>query len=176
MAAGQETLPVVNITWDDAIAFCQWLTAATGKKFRLPTEAEWEKAARGPAGDPDDGRIYPWGDEWDPNRVALGPEGAATGPQPVGRYSPAGDSVYGLCDMSGNVWEWCSDWFDPKLYTRRWRSVVRDPAGPETGQGYVVRGGAFDSAPKHARCSRRNWFYPDSARPNLGFRLAASPL
>ena len=173
LPTGKETQPVVNVTWDDAVAFCQWLSAATGRKFRLPTEAEWEKAARGPAGASHDSRIYPWGDEWDPTRAALSLEGAAGGPQPVSHHSPAGDSPYGVCDMSGNVWEWCGDWFDPQLYSQRWRSVVKDPTGPETGQGYVVRGGAFDSTPKHMRCTRRNWYYPDKARPNLGFRIVA---
>ena len=170
LPTGRETHPVVNVTWNDAIAFCQWLSAATGRAFRLPTEAEWEKAARGPADLLHDSRIYPWGDDWDVARAALGPN-----TMPVGHHSPDGDSPYNICDMSGNVWEWCSDWFDPRLYSRRWQKVVRDPAGPKTGQGNVVRGGAFDSTPKHLRCSRRNWYYPDNARLNLGFRLAAAP-
>jgi iron(II)-dependent oxidoreductase len=170
LPTGRETHPVVNITWNDAVAFCQWLSTATGRKFRLPTEAEWEKAARGPASQPQDSRIYPWGDDWDNMRVALGPN-----TMPVGHHSPAGDSPYNICDMSGNVWEWCSDWFDPKLYARRWQTVARDPLGPETGQGNAVRGGAFDSAPKHVRCTRRNWYYPDNTRLNLGFRIAAAP-
>jgi len=170
LPTGKETHPVVNITWNDAVSFCQWLSDATGRPFRLPTEAEWEKAARGPAGMDLDGRIYPWGDDWDVSRAALGHNTL-----PVGHHSPDGDSPYNICDMSGNVWEWCSDWFDPKLYGHRCGKVVRDPAGPETGQGNVVRGGAFDSAPKHLRCSRRNWYYPDNARLNLGFRIAVAP-
>ena len=173
LPTGQETHPVVNVTWDEAVSFCQWLRSATGVHFRLPTEAEWEKAARGPAGEEHDSRIYPWGDAWDAERLALGASGASSGTQPVGHFSPGGDSPYGLCDMSGNVWEWCQDWFDPKVYTTRWRSVVHDPPGPSRGQGYVARGGAFDSPAKHVRCSRRNWYYPDNARLNLGFRLAA---
>jgi sulfatase modifying factor 1 len=173
LPTGQETHPVVNVTWNEAAGFCQWLSTATGYHFRLPTEAEWEKAARGPAGDQQDSRIYPWGDEWDGGRLALGAASGGRGTQPVGHFSPAGDSPYGLCDMSGNVWEWCHDWFDPKVYTTRWRSVAKDPVGPSVGQGYVARGGAFDSPPKHVRCSRRNWYYPDNARLNLGFRLAA---
>jgi formylglycine-generating enzyme required for sulfatase activity len=176
LPTGQETHPVVNVTWDEATAFSQWLSAATGCNFRLPTEAEWEKAARGPAGENHNSRIYPWGDDWEATRLAVGIAGQPSGTQPVGHFSPAGDSAYGLCDMSGNVWEWCGDWFDPKLYSSRWRSVVKDPAGPTVGQGNVVRGGAFDSAPKHVRCSRRNWYYPDNARLNLGFRLAADPI
>jgi len=170
LPTGRETHPVVNITWNDAVSFCRWLSDATGRPFRLPTEAEWEKAARGPADMLRDGGIYPWGDDWDASRAALGHNTL-----PVGHHSPEGDSPYNICDMSGNVWEWCSDWFDPRLYGRRRGTVVRDPAGPETGQGNVVRGGAFDSAPKHLRCSRRNWYYPDKARLNLGFRIAAAP-
>jgi formylglycine-generating enzyme required for sulfatase activity len=173
LPTGQETHPVVNITWDEAVAFCQWLGTASGCHFRLPTEAEWEKAARGSPGETRGNRIYPWGDEWDATRLAVGAASPKMGTQPVGHYSPAGDSAYGLCDMSGNVWEWCSDWFDPKIYSSRGRSVVTDPAGPTAGQGNVARGGAFDSPPKHTRCSRRNWYYPDNARLNLGFRLAA---
>ncbi len=171
LPTGQETHPVVNVTWNDAVAFCQWLSAATGRQFHLPTEAEWEKGARGPAGSPYDRRVYPWGDSWNSAWAALGPN-----TMPVGHHSPDGDSPYDICDMSGNVWEWCSDRFDAKFYARLWQTIVKDPAGPETGQGNVARGGAFDSAPRHLRCSRRNWFYPDNARLNLGFRLAAAPI
>ncbi|HLF03376.1 MAG TPA: SUMF1/EgtB/PvdO family nonheme iron enzyme, partial [Anaerolineales bacterium] len=95
--AGQENHPVVNVSWRDAIAFCQWLSQQTSKTFRLPTEAEWEKAARGV-----DGRIYPWGDEWDATRLNSGESGPKT-TTPVGAYSPRGDSPYGLADVSGNV-------------------------------------------------------------------------
>jgi len=165
--------PVVNVTWDDAAALCQWLSHATGRGFRLPTEAEWEKAARGT-----DGWRYAWGNDWDASRLNAGERHG--GPTPVGRFSPLGDSPYGAADMLGNVWEWCSDWFDARLYGRRAtrdsaHSPVNDPAGPSTGQGYVVRGGAFNSPPKHTRCAHRNWYYPDTARPDLGFRIVALP-
>jgi formylglycine-generating enzyme required for sulfatase activity len=165
---GGEHYPAVNVSWDDAAAFCQWLTAATGRDFRLPTEAEWEKAARGT-----DGRRYPWGDEWDPQRLNGEAGPSAGGPTPVDRFSPAGDSPYGAADLLGNVWEWCADWFDPKLYARRAKQLVNDPAGPGTGQGYVVRGGAFDAPARQTRCAYRTFEYPDKTRANLGFRIVA---
>jgi formylglycine-generating enzyme required for sulfatase activity len=159
-------LPVVNVTWDDASAFCRWLSAATSRPFRLPTEAEWEKAARGPKG-----LRYPWGDAWEP--AALNSDNTLGALTPVDRYSPDSDSPYGAADLLGNVWEWCSDWFDPQIYGRRATRGSSDPIGPPTGQGYVVRGGAFDSPPRHTRSAHRNWYYPDTARATLGFRLAA---
>jgi toxoflavin biosynthesis protein ToxD len=168
LPAGLDLHPVVNVGWDAAAAFCQWLSASTSQSFRLPTEAEWEKAARGT-----DGRRYPWGNEWDPARLNAGH--AAGGTTPVDHYSPAGDSPYGGADLLGNVWEWCSDWFDPRLYARRAARLVGDPLGPATGQGYVVRGGAFHSPPRRTRCAQRNWYYPDTVRPDLGFRIVAVP-
>jgi formylglycine-generating enzyme required for sulfatase activity len=164
--------PVVNVTWDDAAAFCRWLSKATGRTFRLPTEAEWEKAARGT-----DGRLYPWGNQWDASRLNCQPTPAAAvgTTTPVGRYSPDGDSPYGAADLSGNVWEWCSDWFDAQVYTRRAAHPVRDPQGPATGPGYAARGGAFNSSPKQVRAAHRNWYYPDDRRPDLGFRFVVEP-
>ena len=159
--------PVLGVNWDSAVAYCRWLSARTGKTYRLPTEAEWEKAARGP-----EGLRYPWGEAWDPTR--LNSNNIVGGLTPVDRYSPDSDGPYGTADQLGNVWEWCSDWFDPQLYTRRAaRGNASDPVGPPTGQGYVVRGGAFDSPPRHTRSAHRNWYYPDTTRANLGFRLAA---
>lgn len=165
---GLENIPVTGVAWDDAVAFCRWLSQRTGNVFRLPTEAEWEKAARGP-----DGRLYPWGDDWDPSRVSAG--ALHNLPAPIGLCSPLGDSVFGISDMSGNVWEWCADWFDARAYVRRVANsngrMVQDPLGPATGEGCVVRGGAFDSPPKHARCAHRNWYYPHNTRANVGFRI-----
>jgi formylglycine-generating enzyme required for sulfatase activity len=160
------------VAWDDAVAFCRWLTRATSRTFRLPTEAEWEKAARGT-----DGRVYPWGNGWDPARLncQTSPAAAPGATSPVGRYSPLGDSPYGAADMSGNVWEWCADWFDAQTYARRAARPVRDPQGPATGPGYVARGGAFNTSAKQVRCAHRNWYYPDDRRADLGFRFVVMP-
>ncbi len=163
---GQETHPVVNVTWEEAVAFCQWLTRIAGRTFRLPTEAEWEKAARG-----SEGLIYPWGNEWAARH--LNHAGRLGGSTAVGHYSPAGDSVYGLADMSGNVWEWCADWYADRLYPQRATNIAHDPPGPATGEGCVARAGAFDSSPRQTRASHRNWFYPHQRRNNVGFRIVA---
>ena len=114
--AGKENHPVVYVSWHDAVAFCDWLSETTGRKFRLPTEAEWEKAARGglripgPGGalmdNPLPARQYPWGDKFDAGKCNTWESGIGD-TTPVGKYSPAGDSPYGVADMAGNVWEWC---------------------------------------------------------------------
>lgn len=163
---GKARHPVVNISWDDAVTFCNWLTGP-GWKFRLPTEAEWEGAARG-----NDGRLYPWGDEWDVSRANA--DDLAETTTPVGLFSPAGDSPFGLSDMSGNVWEWCADWYEADEYAQRRASL--NPTGPPSGEGVVIRGGAFDSPPRRARCAQRNWDYPFKRRPNIGFRVVAVPV
>jgi len=168
LPVGRETHPAVNVTWDAATEFCRWLRDATGRPFRLPTEAEWEKAARGP-----DGRLYPWGNAW--NAACLNSENTQGGPSAVGQYSPTGDSPYGLADLSGNVWEWCADWFSPRAYAQHAR-VAKDPYWAEQAEGCVARGGAFDSSLKQTRCAYRNWFYPYQAKPNVGFRVVVAPL
>lgn len=167
---GKENHPVVNVSWDDAAAFCQWLSQASGRVFRLPTEAEWEKAARGT-----DGRLYPWGNQWDKsnlNSSEVGP-GDTT---PVGRYSPSGDSSYGVGDMCGNVWEWCTDWYDEKEYQRWPTTVAKDPAGPKQGGGRVLRGGSFSSDQDFARCACRNWSFKNDWYNLRGFRVAVSSI
>ena len=169
---GKEKHPVVNISWDEATAFCMWLSQETGVIFRLPTEAEWEKAARGPSTGSGAGRIFPWGDVWETNRANIGD--AHVGTTPVGQFSPEGDSLYGIVDMSGNVWEWCADRYGENEYKSR-KKVIRNPYGPEEGEGVVVRGGAFDKSVKHARCANRNWYYPFNRRRDVGFRLVAEP-
>ena len=160
---GHDRHPVTQVSWDDAVAFCHWLSGP-GWKYRLPTEAEWEKAARGTGG-----LLFPWGDVWSPERANA--DNRHTGTTPIGAYSPAGDSPYGLQDMLGNVWEWCQDWYDADTYAQS--QVILDPIGPTIGDGAVIRGGAFDAPRRHARVAARNWDYPFKRRANIGFRVVA---
>ena len=161
----KEDHPVVYVTWHDAMAYCRWLAEATGEAYRLPSEAEWEKAARGT-----DGRIYPWGDEWDEKRCNSD-EGGPGDTTPVGQYSPGGDSPYGCVDMAGNVWEWT-------------RSLWRDyPYDPEDGRedanaegSRALRGGSWDSDRRDARVSCRYFNLPDYFLSYLGFRVVVAPV
>ena len=121
---GKNNHPVVNVSWYQARYFCEWLTGESVQYFSLPTEAQWEKAARGT-----DGRIYPWGDEWDASRLNS-EEAGISGTTPVGQFSPQGDSPYGAADMAGNVWEWVADWYGARYYQKY------------QGEPRVLRGGA----------------------------------
>lgn len=161
--------PVVNVSWGDAMAYCAWLRERTQKPYTLPTEAEWEKAARGK-----DVRIFPWGNAWDPKRANGGEESANT-TTPVGTYSPAGDSPYGAADMAGNVWEWCADWFSATTYKDRKGEQVEDPTGPASGDYRVLRGGAFDGSSLSLRGAARAWSFPNLRSLNLGFRVVVRP-
>jgi formylglycine-generating enzyme required for sulfatase activity len=163
-----ENHPVTNVSWDDATAYCLWLATETGKPFHLPTEAEWEKAARGR-----DGRIYPWGNDWDPAKCNSF-EGGVGRTTPVGKYSPEGDSPYGVADMASNVWEWCADWYDGEEYKRRSGTVVKDPRGPKKGSDRVLRGGSRHSNQGHARCTYRLRYEPDRLYDYVGFRVVVS--
>ncbi len=156
---GRDDLPIAGVSWADAVAYCDSITK------RLPTEAEWEKAARGT-----DKRMWPWGNEWD---VAKANAGAINNAvlKPVGSY-PAGASPFGLYDMAGNVWEWVQDWYAAEYYTlQKWHN----PAGPALGEFKVARGGAWTDAPLQTRTFVRLGIYPPDFPGNaVGFRCACT--
>jgi len=172
-------LPVIGVSWFEAEAYCNWLSQKTGKTCRLPTEAEWEKAARG-AGN----TIWSWGDQWNGelcNNVDQGTQEKLNRTSPVGMY-PQGASNYGVLDMLGNVWEWCADWYDEELYQRSslvdqksGEGIVKDPHGAETGILRVVRGGSWSDNRNGARCAVRDWVDPDFFLNVIGFRVVLSP-
>lgn len=144
--------PVYNVDWHDAAAYCDW----AGK--RLPTEAEWERAARGGL----EGADYPWGDEKAASTKAR--FGTPDGPGPAGQHSP---NAFGLHDMAGGVSEWCSDWFERDYYAK---SPAENPQGPAEGMYKIVRGGAWSDGPARITVFFRNWVRPNQRTPNLGFR------
>lgn len=160
--------PVTQVSWRDARAFCEWASQVAGRPVRLPTEAEWEKAARGT-----DGRLYPWGNEV-PDNKRCNFNMNVKDTTSVGRYSPAGDSPYGCADMAGNVWEWTSSTFEGYPYA------------PEDGREAVeavddlslcvLRGGAFYGRESLVRCACRSWGAPDFRSGSYGFRVCAPPI
>jgi sulfatase modifying factor 1 len=154
--------PVVGVSWDDAIAYCRWLGDRIGEEFRLPTEAEWERAARGGR----EGALYPWGDEppWEKHLAGCDPE--TGGPARVGVNEPNG---FGIYDMSENVHEWCSDYYDYNYYNY---STERNPRGPTVGQRRASRGGSWRHRIKFSRCSARSSLPPSFKYADYGFRLA----
>ena len=155
--------PVVAVSWFEATQYCGWLGGVTGRDYRLPTEAEWERAARGGG----EGRLYPWGDEPPQSRPEYQQRwgGEVKGPLPVGRGSP---NPYGLFDVSENVHEWCADWFGREFYSR---SPERNPHGPETGERRTSRGGSWRHHVKVSRCAVRSSIPPTFQYSDYGFRL-----
>jgi formylglycine-generating enzyme required for sulfatase activity len=153
--------PVVYVSWHDAQAYVAWLRERTEVPYRLPTEAEWEKAARGP-----EARLWPWGDTWAADRCTMGE--AAHGTTPVGQHSPAGDSPCGAADMAGNVWEWCNSRYEPYPY--------RPDDGRENldvEEVRVLRGGCWrNDNPATVRCACRDWIIPYGRNDGRGFRVA----
>jgi formylglycine-generating enzyme required for sulfatase activity len=163
---GEGDHPVVDVSWRDAVAYCNWLTEVTGKSYRLPSEAEWEKGARGT-----DGRIYPWGNGWDANRCNSH-EGGPGDTAPVGAY-PQRASPYGLLDMAGNVrewWEWCHS-----LYWSYPYDAGDGREDPHTGGNRVLRGGSFDGYQWSVRCANRGGSDRFSGFGNVGFRVVVAP-
>ncbi len=157
--------PVVGVSWNEATSYCVWLKAATGKNFRLPTEAEWEHAARGGR----EGELFPWGDmppQSLPDYVARCAAHWNTGPEPVGRGEANGYGLYNMCD---NVHEWCSDWYSPDYYAV---SPDRNPHGPEAGERRASRGGSWRHHIKMSRCAARSSIPPDFQYADYGFRVA----
>jgi sulfatase modifying factor 1 len=156
--------PVTSVSWFDAVDYCEWLTAATGKPYRLPTEAEWELAARGGL----EARLYIWGDE-PPRDQPHYYELWLSGPEPVGRRPPNG---FGLYDISENVHEWCSDWYDEDYYQR---SPERNPKGPASGNRRSSRGGSWRHQIKITRVAARSSIPSEFRYSDYGFRVVSSP-
>jgi len=177
--------PVVNVSWNDAVAFCDWLSRKEGNTYRLPTEAEWERACR--AGT----QSYWYHDNYAETLAQVGnvPDASAKArfpdwptiaasdgcvfTAPVGRFRP---NAFGLYDMHGNVWEWCADWYDSSYYyvhsyAGQWGKTVDDPIGPASGRFHVLRGGSFYLWPLDTRSSSRVGGRPDR-RFDIGFRVA----
>ena len=156
-------MPVVAISWNEAMAYCAWLSEATGKGHRLPTEAEWECAARGGA----EGSAYPWGD-FPPEALPDYANRWKNGPEPVGLYAP---NAYGLYNIGDNVHEWCADWYDPGYY--RW-SPGWNPQGPADGVRKASRGGSWRHHIKVSRNAARSSIPPKFQYADYGFRIARS--
>jgi formylglycine-generating enzyme len=171
--------PVVNVTWNDTVAVADWLSKAEGKRYRLPTEAEWEYACRagtrsryysgndpqsllGTANvlDADAAALWP---QWQP--MALPAHDGYTFTAPVAAGTP---NAMGLYDMVGNVWEWVSDWYDENYYAN---SPVDDPQGPPSANVRLRRGGSWHTWPFYTRCSFRNWNSPQTRYTLVGMRL-----
>lgn len=156
--------PVVAASWFDAVSYCDWLGSVAGRRFRLPTEAEWECAARGGA----EGKRYPWGDSPPQSRPDYdkrwidGPERCAAG-------APNG---YGLYDLCENVHEWCSDWYGGDYYAV---SPERNPRGPAEGSRRVSRGGSWRHRVRISRCAARSSIPPALQYTDYGFRIACDP-
>lgn len=154
--------PVERVSWYDCQEFIEKLNALTGKQFRLPTEAEWEFAARG--GNKSRHTRYSGSDDLDSVAWYVGNSGSQT--HPVTKKSP---NELGLYDMSGNVWEWCNDWYGDDYYSN---SPSVDPQGPSAGSGRVLRGGCWGNFPRNCRSSVRSWNDPEFRLNCYGFRLA----
>ena len=162
-ASKEEIYPVENVSWNDIQEFLEKLNKRTGKEYRLPTEAEWEYAARS------GGKKEKWAGthfELDLDQYAWFRDTSGYKTQPVGQMKPNG---LGLCDMTGNVWEWVNDWYDPEYY----KNIKKDnPQGPPMGNWRIMRGGSWFEDPWVLRSSYRGSGFPFLRSTNVGFRLA----
>ncbi len=155
---GKQEHPVVNVSWDDAVAYGKWAG------LELPSEAQWEKAARGPLG-----LIYPWGGEWEDGKKCRNDKNKGNEQTAVVSGYANGVSGYGTYQQSGNVWEWCADWYDKEYYKK---SPARDPNGPETGSNRVNRGGSWGNDDASTLRGRARYHCRPRGPPrHMGFRL-----
>jgi formylglycine-generating enzyme required for sulfatase activity len=176
--------PVVNVSWNDAAAFCEWLGKKAGKRVSLPTDAQWEYACR--AGTK---TAYPWGEKPDggkgwanaadqthrkqfPQWPAFSWDDGYTFTAPVGKFQA---NAFGLYDMIGNAWEWCSDWFEVPSYGSGGTDKKTDPAGPASGSARVLRGGGWHHGHKECRSAFRDQYQPWYSFPSIGFRICVDP-
>ncbi|MEI8376521.1 MAG: SUMF1/EgtB/PvdO family nonheme iron enzyme, partial [Planctomycetota bacterium] len=174
--------PVVNVSWNDAVAFCEWLSKKEKKTYRLPTEAEWEYACRAgtttrySSGD-DPETLAKVGNVADATAKAQFPDltwtiKASDGyvfTSPVGSFQP---NAFGLYDMHGNAWQWCADWYGEDYYAK---SPADDPSGPTTGSGRVLRGGGWYGRAGSCRSAHRDRITPEIRSNSLGFRVSRVP-
>ena len=166
--------PVVGVSWDDATAYCRWLRERTERCYRLPTEAEWERATRGTTG-----RRYPWGGDFAAERCNAAPAGLGM-PSVVGTFSPQGDTPEGVADLAGNVWEWTSTCWGPDAAAPQYRYPYRGDDGRENlaalegpfREYRIYRGGSFRDKPERVTGAMRARFLVNSRHPARGFRVA----
>jgi formylglycine-generating enzyme required for sulfatase activity len=158
---GRGKRPVINVNWNDAMAFCKWLSQKTGDKIHLPTEAQWEYAARG--GNTSSRYLYSGNDKAD--SIAWYAHNSDKTTQPVGQKLP---NERGIHDMSGNICEWCQDWYDRDYYSH---SPKQNPRGPESGYLRVIRGGSWYDLGEFLRCTNRDCFPPIRSFWHIGFRI-----
>ena len=172
-----DNYPVIYVDWNQAQVYCEWRGTSTGSDTHLPTEAQWEKAARGT-----DARAYPWGDTFDGTKVNFCDKNCPfdwadktvddgfADTAPVDSYE-SGQSPYGIYNLAGNVWEWTADWYSETYYQS---SPLKNPLGPDSGTSRVLRGGSWDNYDNSARSAYRYWFVPSFTYGIIGFRCARS--